>query len=40
MLWFDRTGNSAAECDPEEKGIVDVRAADESQQLSERAGQK
>jgi len=25
LMWFDRTGNSAAECDPEEKGIVDVR---------------
>ena len=34
LMWFDRTGNSAAECDPEEKGIVDVRLSPDNKKAA------
>lgn len=34
LMWFDRAGNSEAKCDPEEKGIVDVRLSPDNKRAA------
>jgi len=34
LMWFDREGNSVPECDPEEKGIVDVRLSPDNKKAA------
>jgi Tol biopolymer transport system component len=34
LMWFDRAGNSVPECDPEEKGIVDVRLSPDNKKAA------
>ena len=34
LMWFDRAGKSAPTCDPEEKGIVDVRLSPDSKKAA------
>jgi eukaryotic-like serine/threonine-protein kinase len=34
LMWFDRAGNSVARCDPEDKGIVDVRLSPDNKKAA------
>jgi protease II len=34
LMWFDRAGNSVPECDPEEKGIIDVRLSPDNKKAA------
>jgi len=34
LMWFDRAGNSLPTCDPEEKGIVDVRLSPDNKKAA------
>ena len=34
LMWFDREGKSVPECDPEEKGIVDVRLSPDNKKAA------
>jgi eukaryotic-like serine/threonine-protein kinase len=34
LLWLDRAGNSAPTCDPEDKGIVDVRLSPDNKKVA------
>ena len=34
LMWFDRTGKSVPTCDPEEKGIIDVRLSPDSKKAA------
>jgi Tol biopolymer transport system component len=33
-MWFDRAGNSVPECDPEERGIIDVRLSPDNKKAA------
>jgi eukaryotic-like serine/threonine-protein kinase len=34
LMWFDRAGNSVPACDPEEKGIIDVRLSPDNRKAA------
>lgn len=34
LMWFDRSGKSVPACDPEEKGIIDVRLSPDSKKVA------